>query len=100
MSLFSLRYGNHTITLIPEHHCSSKFNESQLAWLADQMIAFISNRDGSWKNYQMNTDGSNQKRLTDSDESETAFWRSADGKWVVINSFVEEAYDPNAVWTS
>ncbi|MFH1141754.1 MAG: hypothetical protein V1724_08880, partial [Chloroflexota bacterium] len=59
---------------------------------APQLIAFASNRDGNYEIYAMNTDGSNQTRLTTAtgndsspdfspDGSQIAFQSNRDGSW-------------------
>jgi hypothetical protein len=54
---------------------------------AQEKIAFQPGRDGNTEIYVMNTDGSNQTRLTysDIDDADPAF--SADGSKIVFTSF-------------
>src|SRR3989344_6350212 len=70
--VFTLRKGNSQIYEIDingkirKFH-NSKYNELYPAFSPDgKKIAFVSDRDGSYQIHTMNTDGTEQKRLTNS----------------------------------
>ena len=54
--------------------CGSEFQAPRQAMGRESPILFDSNRDGKFEIYIMDTDGSNQQRLTDSSGSESPAW--------------------------
>ena len=53
---------------------------------AQAQIAFVSERDGNWEIYVMDTDGKNQRRLTNNDRDDYSPSWSPDGKRIVFSS--------------
>jgi len=73
----------------PSPTVSSSPSSSELVANENEKIAFMSNRDGFWEIYTMNTDGSSQTKIT-SDEMKSAypFSVSPNGKKIVYVSDV------------
>lgn len=60
-------------------------------------IAFVSNRDGNDEIYLMNSDGSDQRRLTDNPRNDTELSWSPDGAQLVFSSYGEDGNIENYV---
>lgn len=60
-------------------------------------IAFVSNRDGNEEIYLMNSDGSDQRRLTDNPRNDTELSWSPDGAQLLFSSYGEDGNIENYV---